>query len=69
MSRTDLTGYAALFGESLSSKADLLDRLIGDAHYLSLGQYKEDCLRTLSEDSCRELLRLVQDLLCFLMPI
>lgn len=44
MSRTDLTGYAALFGESLSSKADLLDRLIGDAHYLSLGQYKERLL-------------------------
>jgi hypothetical protein len=46
MSRTDLTltGYAALFGESISSKADLLDRLIGDAHYLSLGQYKERLL-------------------------
>jgi hypothetical protein len=44
MPRTDLTGYAALFGESLSSKADLLDRLIGDAHYPSLGQYKERLL-------------------------
>jgi hypothetical protein len=44
MSRTDLTGYAALFGESLSSKVDLLGRLIGDAHYPSLGRYKERLL-------------------------
>lgn len=40
----DLTGYAALFGESLSSKVDLLGRLIGGAHYPSLGQYKERLL-------------------------
>jgi hypothetical protein len=44
MSRTDLTGYAALFGESLSSKVDLLERLIGDVHYPSLGLYKERLL-------------------------
>src|ERR1039457_3837324 len=44
MPGTDLTGYTALYGESLSAKADLLDRLIGDAHYLSLGQYKERLL-------------------------
>jgi hypothetical protein len=44
MARTDLTGYAALFGEGLSSKVELLDRLIGDAHYPSLGRYKEKLL-------------------------
>lgn len=44
MSSSDLTGYAALFGESLTSKVDLLERLIGSAHYPSLGQYKEKLL-------------------------
>jgi hypothetical protein len=44
MARTDLTGYAALLGESLSSKVDLLERLLRDAHYPSLGQYKERLL-------------------------
>jgi hypothetical protein len=44
MTRTDLTGYAALFGDSLSSKVDLLGRLLGDSHYPSLGQYKERLL-------------------------
>lgn len=44
MVRTDLTGYAALLGESLTAKVDLLERLIGDAHYPSLGQYKERLL-------------------------
>jgi hypothetical protein len=44
MTRSDLTGYAALFGESLTSKVDLLGRLIGDSHYPSLGQYKERLL-------------------------
>jgi hypothetical protein len=44
MTRTDLTGYAALFGESLTSKVNLLGRLLGDSHYPSLGQYKERLL-------------------------
>jgi hypothetical protein len=44
MTRADLTGYAALFGESLTSKVDLLGRLLGDSHYPSLGQYKERLL-------------------------
>jgi len=44
MTSADLTGYAALFGESLTSKVDLLGRLIGDSHYPSLGQYKERLL-------------------------
>jgi hypothetical protein len=34
-SRGDLTGYAALLGESLSSKVGLLDRLLRNAHYPS----------------------------------
>jgi len=44
MTRADLTGYAALFGESLTAKVDLLGRLLGDSHYPSLGQYKERLL-------------------------
>jgi hypothetical protein len=44
MTSADLTGYAALFGESLTSKVDLLERLIGSSHYPSLGQYKERLL-------------------------
>jgi hypothetical protein len=44
LKHTDLTGYAALFGESLTSKVDLLGRLLGDSHYPSLGQYKERLL-------------------------
>lgn len=44
MTSADLTGYAALFGESLTSKVDLLGRLIGGSHYPSLGQYKERLL-------------------------
>lgn len=44
MKSADLTGYAALFGEGLTSKVDLLERLIGNSHYPSLGQYKERLL-------------------------
>lgn len=44
MTRADLTGYAALFGEGLTAKVDLLGRLLGDSHYPSLGQYKERLL-------------------------
>jgi hypothetical protein len=44
MERSDLTGFAALLGESLSSRVDLLERLLRGAHYPSLGQYKERLL-------------------------
>jgi len=44
LSRPDLIGYTALLGESVSSKVDLLDRLIGGAHHLSSGRYKERLL-------------------------
>lgn len=50
MARTDLTGYASLFGESLASKVDLLGRLIGGSHYPSLGQYKERLLADAIKD-------------------
>ena len=40
----DLTGYAALRGESLTSKVGLLDRLLQDVHYPSVGRYKERLL-------------------------
>jgi uncharacterized protein DUF6602 len=44
MDRSDLTGFSALLGESLSSRVDLLERLLRGAHYPSLGQYKERLL-------------------------
>lgn len=44
--RSDLTGFAALLGESFASRIDLLAQVIQDAHYPSLGSYKE---RLLSE--------------------
>jgi hypothetical protein len=44
MSGVDFTGYAGLFGESLSSRVKFLDNLIGSAHYPSVGQYKEKLL-------------------------
>lgn len=42
--RSDLTGFAALLGESLTARVGLLERLLGQAHYPSLGQYKERLL-------------------------
>jgi hypothetical protein len=50
MARSDLTGYAALLGESLSSRVGLLERLLRDAHYPSLGQYKERILADAIKD-------------------
>lgn len=44
MKRTDLTGYASLLGESLASRVGMLDRLLQNAHFPSLGQYKERLL-------------------------
>lgn len=44
--RSDLTGFAALLGEGFASRVDLLAQVIQDAHYPSLGSYKE---RLLSE--------------------
>jgi len=50
VSRIDLTGYAALLGEGLSSKVGLLERLLADAHYPSLGSYKERLLANTIRD-------------------
>lgn len=44
--RSDLTGFAALLGEGFASRIDLLAQVIQDAHYPTLGAYKE---RLLSE--------------------
>src|SRR5258705_12832795 len=40
----DLTGFAALLGDSFSSKIDLLAQIIQGHHYQSLGRYKERLL-------------------------
>ena len=42
--RSDLTGFAALLGESLTSRVALLEQLLQGAHYPSVGQYKERLL-------------------------
>src|SRR5690348_13388791 len=44
MSSPDLTGFAALLGESLAARVDMLERLLRRAHYPSVGQYKERLL-------------------------
>lgn len=46
----DLTGYATLLGESFASKIHLLSQIVRDAHYPSVGRYKEKLLaNTISE--------------------
>lgn len=42
--KSDLTGFAALLGESFSSRIDLLSQILKDSHYPSLGNYKERIL-------------------------
>ncbi|WP_295763018.1 DUF6602 domain-containing protein [Undibacterium sp.] len=41
---SDLTGFAALLGESFSSRIELLTQVLQDAHYPSVGTYKERLL-------------------------
>ena len=48
--KSDLTGYAALLGESFSARVDLLERVIQGSHYPSLGRYKERLLSKLISD-------------------
>lgn len=50
MQRSDLTGYAALLGESLASRVGLLERLLQSAHFPSLGRYKERLLANMIRD-------------------
>jgi hypothetical protein len=45
--RSDLTGYAALLGESFSTRVNLLERVIRGSHHPSLGRYKERLLAEL----------------------
>jgi hypothetical protein len=40
----DLTGYATLLGESFTAKVNLLSQIIKEAHYPSVGRYKERLL-------------------------
>lgn len=40
----DLTSYAALLGDSFSSKINLLTQIVQGAHYPSIGRYKERLL-------------------------
>jgi len=40
----DLAGYASLLGDSFQSKINLLGQIIKDAHFPSIGQYKERLL-------------------------
>lgn len=48
--RSDLTGYAALLGESFGARVELLERVIRGSHYPSLGRYKERLLAQLIRD-------------------
>jgi hypothetical protein len=48
--RSDLTGYAALLGDSFSSRVDMLEQVIRGSHYPSLGRYKEKLLVKLIRD-------------------
>ena len=48
--RSDLTGYAALLGESFDSRVNLLERIIRGSHHPSLGRYKERLLANFIRD-------------------
>jgi hypothetical protein len=50
MDKPDLTGFAALLGESLSSRVGMLGQLLRNAHYPSIGQYKERLLAAAIRD-------------------
>jgi len=46
----DLTSFAALLGDSFASKINLLAQILQDAHYPSLGRYKEKLLANVLEE-------------------
>lgn len=46
----DLTSFSSLLGDSFSSKIDLLTQILQDAHYPSLGAYKENLLADLIKE-------------------
>ncbi|MDD3597841.1 DUF6602 domain-containing protein [Sulfuricurvum sp.] len=41
---SDLTSFASLLGNSFASKIDLLSKILQNAHYPSIGRYKENLL-------------------------
>ena len=45
----DLTSYAGMIGEEFSSKVNQLSQILGTAHELSTGEYKESLLRSCIE--------------------
>ena len=47
---SDLTSFASVLGDSFSSKIDLLSQILQDAHYPSLGKYKENLLAKVIEE-------------------
>jgi hypothetical protein len=49
-SKGDLTTYYSMFGSSFQSKVNLLSQIICDAHYLTLGTYKENLLKNTLQD-------------------
>lgn len=48
--QADLTSFAALLGDSFSSKVDLLAKIVQGAHYPSIGLYKERLLTKFISD-------------------
>jgi hypothetical protein len=46
----DLTGYAALIGDSFAARLNILAKVIGDVHHPSLGNYKERLLASTIRD-------------------
>ncbi|MCW5212952.1 hypothetical protein VU04_08570, partial [Desulfobulbus sp. TB] len=46
----DLISFASLLGDSFSSKINLLSQILQDAHYPSLGTYKENLLVKVIKD-------------------
>src|SRR4051794_30465679 len=46
----DLTTYASLIGQTFAARLNMLARVIGDVHHLSLGNYKERLLASTIRD-------------------
>ncbi|MEM7498321.1 MAG: DUF6602 domain-containing protein [Pseudomonadota bacterium] len=44
MKKVDLASYASLIGQSFSARVDMLENVIGSAHFPSIGNYKERVL-------------------------
>lgn len=49
-SKGDLTTYSGMLGDGFRIKKDWLSQILGDAHYSSLGRYKENLLKNVVVD-------------------